>query len=150
MKTIRLLTLTFVAGLLTVGCNGGDGVNLTAALSGAEAVCEGETCGGGGTAIADIEINADRTEICWEITGFAETIEGGVTGMHIHSGARGDVGPAVLEFMSGNRACAAAGVAGGATVLQDIVEDPANFYVDVHSDRFPDGAARGQLESVSS
>jgi hypothetical protein len=65
-----------------------------------------------------------------------------VTACHIHSGAKGEVGAVVVEFFSGNQACTEDI---DESVLRDISEEPENFYVDVHTDRYPDGAARGQL-----
>jgi hypothetical protein len=137
------LILALVAGLLMVACNplSDEGVNLTADLVGEEAVCEGDTCGGDGTGIADVEISSDRHKICWDIRDLVECVDH-VTAFHIHSGAKGEVGPVVVEFSSGNQACTEDIVE---SVLRDISEDPQTFYVDVHSQRYPDGAARGQL-----
>jgi hypothetical protein len=48
----------------------------------------------------------------------------------------------VVEFSSGNQTCTEDIIE---SVLSDISEEPENFYLDVHSERYPDGAARGQL-----
>jgi hypothetical protein len=121
-----------------VACGDGDSVDLTATLRSGESAV--------GTSVADIEVSADRTRLCWEIRGLAGAQ--GVTGMHIHSGAAGDVGPVVMEFRSGNRGCHDVSSAGGISeaALRDITEAPASFYVDVHADGYPDGSIRGQLE----
>jgi hypothetical protein len=126
-----------------VACNpfSDEGFNLTADLSGEEAVCEGDTCGGDGTGIADVGVSSDRNKICWDIRDLIESVDD-VTALHIHSGAKGEVGPMVVEFSSGNQACTEVI---NESVLRDISDEPENFYVDVHSERYPDGAARGQL-----
>lgn len=133
----RLLVAAPIAVLTMAACAGPKGDDLTAALEG-EGVVEG--------GVADIEINPDRTELCWDIRGLVGTVND-VTAMHIHAGAVGDVGPVVVEFISGNRGCWVVSP-GGITeaALRSIAAEPANFYVDVHSDRHPDGAVRGQLE----
>ena len=144
MRSIRVLIAALMAGLLLVACNTRDGVNLSAALSGEEAVCEGNTCGGDATATAHIEINADGTELCYRYDpgSFVESGEE-VTAAHIHAGTKGDVGSVVVDFISGNEACTGNV---SESVLRDISEEPANFYVDIHTNPYPDGAARGQLE----
>jgi CHRD domain-containing protein len=127
-----LAVLALAAGLSMVACRD-DGIRLTAALR------------GDGTGTADIEISSDRSQICWDIQGLAGSVDD-VTAMHIHSGAEGDVRPVVVDFISGNEACTENV---SASVLRDIAEEPANFYVEVHSERHPDGATRGQLEAAS-
>lgn len=147
-KMVKLLALALMSGLLIVACNpfAEEGVNLTAALSGEAAICEGDTCGGDGTGIADIEINSDRTRICWDIRGLVGSVDD-VTAIHIHAGQKGAVGPVVVDFISGSQACTEASAGGiDESVLRDMAKKPANFYVDVHTERYPDGAVRGQLE----
>jgi hypothetical protein len=125
--------LALAAGLLMVACRD-DGIRLTAALSGV------------GTGTADIEISSDRSQICWDIQGLVGSVDGDATAMHIHSGAEGDRGPVVVDLISGNEACAEYVPA---STLREIVEEPANYYVEVHSEQHPDGAVRGQLEAAS-
>jgi hypothetical protein len=147
MRRIRVL-LVFVAVLVLAACNPGDdeGGDFDIELSGANEVCEGDTCGGDGTGSAEVEINSDENEVCYDIE--LEGVEN-VTMAHIHSGSADEAGPVVvnLEYAgddSGGDACVD-GVE--ESILEDISEDPANFYVNVHSERYPDGAVRGQLAS---
>jgi hypothetical protein len=132
MRLASLAVMALAAGLLMVACRD-DGIRLTAALSGNR------------TGTADIEISPDRSQICWDIQGLAGSVEE-AKATHIHSAAEGDVGPVVVDFISGNEACTEDVPA---SILREIAEEPANFYVDVHSERHPDGAARGQLEAAS-
>jgi hypothetical protein len=147
MKWIKLLLLVLVVGLLMVACNpfADEGVHLTADLSREEVVCERGPCGGEGTESANIKINSDRTRLCYryEIGDFVMSGEEG-TGAHIHSGAKGEVGPVVVDFISGNEACQEVSPFGlTQSVLRAITEEPANFYLDIHTERYPDGWVRG-------
>jgi len=72
---------------------------------------------------------------------------------HIHKGRRNENGPVVVNLAApddGNAGdCLTQGEPGkfedGQTV-QEILEHPRRFYVNVHNERFPGGAIRGQLE----
>lgn len=143
VKPIQLPVAAVMVSLLMVACNTAEGVNLTAALTGEKAVCEGDTCGGDVAANADIEISSDRSRLCYryETRSLVRSGDEG-TGAHIHSGEAGVVGPVVVDFVSGNEACVE-GVSD--SILRRISDTPANFYVDIHSKRYPDGVARGQL-----
>ncbi len=68
------------------------------------------------------------------------------TAAHIHRGAVGVEGPVVVTLTpptDGNSSGCVAGV-DNATVM-DLVQNPADFYVNVHTPDYPAGAARGQL-----
>jgi hypothetical protein len=86
-----------------------------------------------------------------------------VIAAHIHAGAEGEAGPIVVTlFTAGEeglttlsttrtqlRACTETfsppeGVS-VAELLEDIKENPENYYVNVHTTEFPAGAIRGQL-----
>jgi hypothetical protein len=146
MKRNMGLVCRLILIFVLIACNPGDdeGGDFSFKLSGAEEVCEGDTCGGPGTGEADVKINSDRNEVCYDIKleGVTE-----VTAAHIHSGEKGSAGPIVvnLEYAgddSGGEGCVD-GVDEG--VLEKISEQPAAYYVNVHSNRYPDGAVRGQL-----
>lgn len=145
IKWAKPVFMGLAAGVLMGACNpfsDGEAVALTAALRGKEAVCEGDTCGGDGRGSADVDISFDRTRVCWDIRDLVSSVDD-VTAFHIHSGAKGEVGPVVVEFSSGNQACTEDI---NESVLRDVAREPENFYMDVHSERYPDGAARGQLK----
>ena len=103
-----------------------------------------------GTGVASITIDvvdstAAGAEICWDLSYSGITQP---TLAHIHSGAAGTNGLIVIPFTpftnlgptSATGCTSASGV-----VAQQIVDDPANFYVNVHTADFPSGAIRGQL-----
>ena len=70
-----------------------------------------------------------------------------ITAAHIHRGAAGEAGPIVVGLFAGSatdgmlQGCVQAEPA----VLRAIQQDRSNYYVNVHNERFPDGAVRGQL-----
>lgn len=79
---------------------------------------------------------------------------------HIHVGNRGENGPVVAALAGpedGNAAdCLTEGEPNkfplhplpGSGIVQDILNYPEEYYVNVHNPEFPGGAIRGQLEAV--
>lgn len=68
---------------------------------------------------------------------------------HIHRGAAGVAGPPVVDF---NVNTLVNGTVSGVsqTLIDEILANPAGFYVNVHTAEFPAGAIRGQLVVSSS
>ncbi len=69
---------------------------------------------------------------------------------HIHRGVRGENGDPVVTLKNPRRGGKGAAsqcidVAGG--VADDIKSNPSGFYVNVHTEKFPSGAIRGQVFS---
>jgi CHRD domain len=131
-QSARLVLVALLASLAMAACGLGEdpGTTLTASLDGAT---------------ADIEIDADFSEVCWDVQGLAEWTQGDMR-MQIRSGVEGEVGPVVVEFLSGNIACTDMV---SSFALREISKSPGRFYVDVHSTHDPNEAVRGQLEEVS-
>jgi hypothetical protein len=68
---------------------------------------------------------------------------------HIHRGAASVAGPVVVplqppDSFGRSRSCTT-GV--DRALIKEILTEPYNFYVNVHTTDFPNGAMRGQLES---
>lgn len=75
---------------------------------------------------------------------------GNPTASHIHRGVAGLSGPVVLGFNPVFTGGFATGTVPVSAALQaDILSDPANYYVNVHTSDLPGGAIRGQLADVS-
>ncbi|MBN6056541.1 CHRD domain-containing protein, partial [Nonomuraea sp. RK-328] len=76
---------------------------------------------------------------------------GAPVGAHIHRAPKGRNGPVVVPFFAADKGLPAGvnGVAGSATtsaaVARRIWNNPKNWYVNLHTARFPGGAVRGQL-----
>jgi hypothetical protein len=102
---------------------------------GAEVPGPGDTDGSG---TAKLTFNHDKGEVCYDLT---TTKIQTVTAAHIHSGAAGQAGPPKVTLNPPTKGCASADKA----VIEDIMKNPANYYVNVHNSEFPNGALRGQL-----
>jgi hypothetical protein len=115
---------------------------LSATLAGAsEAPTPGDP---DGTGTASVNIDVSKTEVCYEVS--VQKIDQPVA-MHIHEGEAGKSGPIVVPFTTPTatdtttKGCANA----DATLIGRITANPKNFYVNVHTDTYPQGAVRGQL-----
>ena len=102
---------------------------------GAEAPGPGDT---DGTGTAKITMNHEKGEVCYTLT--TKKIQA-VTAAHIHSGAAGQSGPPKITFTPPTKGCTSVDKA----TMDEIMQNPANFYVNVHTADFPNGALRGQL-----
>ncbi len=68
---------------------------------------------------------------------------------HIHEGARGVAGGVVVPLTAPDANGTANGSAAvDAALLQRMMDNPAGFYVNVHTTDFPGGAVRGQLAAA--
>lgn len=103
-------------------------------------------------------IDGDPTTLCYvlEVVAIQEVPVGEGMAAHIHEGAMGENGPVVAALAGpedGNAGdCLTEGEEGkfptGETgIVQRILTNPADFYVNVHNPQFPDGAIRGQLSN---
>ena len=82
--------------------------------------------------------------VCYRL--HAESITLPATAAHIHRGGATASGPVVVPFTapaaSGNSdGC----VASTPALIDEIIGNPANFYVNVHTTEHPGGAMRAQL-----
>jgi CHRD domain len=97
---------------------------------------------------ASITLNQGKGEVCFSLTW--ESIDGTVVAAHIHEAPVGVAGPIVVPlFMdtsfsgTGSFNDCVAGVS--EDLIKDIRQNPAEYYVNIHSTVFPAGAIRGQL-----
>jgi hypothetical protein len=117
-----------------------DSKTYTAALSAAEETpAPGPS---GGTGAATITIDMAAKTLCYDVSWSKEV--GTPTAGHIHKAPKGLNGPVVVQFdlPAKPKAC----VPTDATVLNEIAGDPAGHYVNLHADKYPNGAVRGQLK----
>ncbi|MDI3331579.1 MAG: CHRD domain-containing protein [Micrococcus sp.] len=87
---------------------------------------------------AALWVNADREVVCFDIDLNGVSGESAAT-VHLHEAA----GAQLLAF-SGSSGCLPL----SASALAQIDENPNAFYIDVHTEQSPDGAARGFLTQV--
>ena len=141
------VTVGLVASLTLAGIVQAAEVTLTATLAG---VTEGDSPGDpDGSGTASIVIDVEAGTACWELT--AANIEP-VTQSHIHVGAEGVSGDVVVPldtdgFEGTSEGCIAP--MEDAAILQAILDDPAGYYVNLHTDDFQPGAIRGQLAAAA-
>jgi len=96
-----------------------------------------------GTGTAEISFADELTRVCWDLNDLEGL--GPITGAHIHRGPAGQDGPVVLPFTQategGWRGCST----DTAWVQKAFNEGLENYYVNVHTAEYPNGAIRGQL-----
>ena len=98
-----------------------------------------------GSGTATITVNPGQEEVCFELS--VAGIDTPV-GAHIHEGAAGTNGPVVvgLEPLPPTGDSSSSGcVSLERQEIIEILRDPSNYYVNVHTGEFPNGAIRGQL-----
>lgn len=148
MKRLAATGVAIALALSGAACNEGDdeGGSFSLELTGDAEVCDGDTCGGDGTGTAEVTINSDQNEVCYEIV--LEEVQD-VTAAHIHAAPEGEAGEVVIDLeYAGDDAGAEECVDGiDESVLEDVSEEPERHYLNVHSEEYPDGAVRAQLES---
>ena len=101
-----------------------------------------------GTGEAQLETKIAKSKICYLIE--YEDI-GTATSAHVHKGAKGEDGKVVIPLFEDEETESPAEdcvkVEKDRT-LKKLVKNPADFYVNLHNEEFPDGAIRGQLKIV--
>ncbi len=118
--------------------NGGQHVMAT--LSGAaEVPGPGDADGSG---MAHITLNHGKGQVCYEIS--AKDIQA-PTAAHVHAGAAGQAGAVKVTLKAAAKGMWKGCASTDKALIKEIMDNPANFYVNVHNAEFPDGALRGQL-----
>jgi len=130
-----------VAGLtLASGAASSQTTVLRASLAGSNEVPKA----GGGTGTARITLNPDTGRVCFSIKlqGVGTTAAG-----HIHKGASGKAGPVFIPLFAKPTKAPKGCVTGQKkSSINAILKKPGGYYVNVHTAKYPDGAARGQLK----
>ncbi len=98
-------------------------------------------------------ITAGTADFHFQLSGFPSSTT--VVGAHIHPGATGVNGPVIVNtgvvaatpvaFQDGVATFSVSGIPVPAATLQNLVNNPAAFYFNVHSPTNPGGFSRGQL-----
>ena len=113
---------------------------LTTALTGAAEVPGPGDADGTGT--VSITLNHGQGEVCYELT--VDKIAA-ANAAHIHAGAVDKAGPPIANLTPPTNGSSKGCVPLDKDKIKDIMQNPANYYVNVHNAEFPDGAVRGQL-----
>ncbi len=145
MSVIRMGALALAGGaLLAAGAVAAQGEDLafvgTSMFGNQEVGHEGAGDDASGDFSAELDMKAGRMCYMLEVDGLDD-----FAAAHIHKAKAGENGPPVvtLELIGddGEDVC----VAVDAELLKDIAKNRANYYVNVHTAAFPQGAIRGQL-----
>ena len=110
----------------------------SAAMTGAPELA-GDTDASG---MVELTVDPDRKRICYDfnVAGLATPLMA-----HIHRGTEQHVGPSVVTLFTGPGADLDGCLMWTEKWLAEIVSNPADFYVNLYTTEYPDGALRGQL-----
>ncbi|HJU91215.1 MAG TPA: CHRD domain-containing protein [Gemmatimonadaceae bacterium] len=139
-STMFVFTLALLLGSLST-VRAQETATLSATLSGKNVIPSAGDPDGAGT--ASVTIDPAKRQVCYEVN--VREIDPS-TMAHIHRGAVGASGPPVVS-LTAPKDGTAKGCVGelDAAVLNAIIANPANFYVNVHTSSYRAGAVRGQL-----
>jgi hypothetical protein len=101
----------------------------------------------GGSVTASITTDLKKSTLCYTIKSSGIK---SITGVHIHAGALGINGGVVVPLdpmVIGHKGFTCVKVA--AKLLAKISAHPSMFYFNAHTAKFPNGAVRGQLETMA-
>ena len=140
----KLVLSTFVMALALLACAhlaAAQGMGkMTAKLTGAAEVPDPGDPKGSGT--VQVTLDPDKGEVCYDLT-VADIQE--ATMAHIHEGAAGKAGPPKVTLDAPKTGSAKGCKSADAALIKAIMQNPADYYVNVHNAAFPKGAIRGQL-----
>lgn len=141
----RIFSVGFLCLALVVSTQGG--LSAHEAVRKAKLRGEKEVPGPGdpdGKGKARIEVNDEAEEICFEVN-FSDI--GQPNAAHIHKGKAGVAGDVVVTLWSESQGSPATGcVDVNANLAEKIQKHPKRYYVNLHTDEFPNGAIRGNLK----
>lgn len=133
------------AALVTGSSAAATTTELYASMSGSQEVPKKANPAASGK--AEIKISSAK-RLCYSIT--LKKLSGTPQAGHIHSGKKGKAGPVYVNlFAKPQTKKGKISGCGSATAAQRkaIKAKPANYYVNVHTKKYPDGEVRGQLSA---
>ncbi len=121
--------------------NQGDSQSFRTTLRGKNEVPGPGDSNGYGQAYGTIDPESDT--ICYQLlmTGIAPA-----TMAHIHEGSEPVAGPVVVNLTPPTSGDSRGCVSASGDLIDEILDDPENYYVDIHNAKFPGGAVRGRLD----
>ena len=135
---VALVVLLTVLSLLASTALAGATTTLHATLSGKKEVPKA----GNGKGTARLTLDAKKGRVCFR---FKLKHVGTVMAGHIHKGGKTTAGPITIPlFASATKQPKGCTSASKATI-RAIIKKPRAYYVNVHTVKYPAGAARGQL-----
>jgi len=98
-----------------------------------------------GSGLARIALYPDEGRICYVIE--VDDVALPVRAAHIHEAPPGQAGPVVVALEAPTKGRSRACQDVDPALVQDLFDNSADYYVNVHNAQFPGGAVRGQLGS---
>jgi hypothetical protein len=133
-------TAVAMAGTVVPAGAADGGRPLSAVLTGAaEAPGPGDPDGSG---TADLRVNPGLGQVCVELV-VRDIVA--ATASHIHKAPAGASGPVVVTLAPPSDGTSSGCYAVERALARDILQDPSQYYVNVHNSEYPAGALRGQL-----
>ena len=108
-------------------------------MGGAEVPGPGDPKGSGTVVVT---FDPDNGDVCYELS-VANLQE--ATAAHIHKGVKGEEGQVEVALEAPKTGTAKGCTKADVVVIEAIMQDPTDYYVNVHTAAFPKGAVRGQL-----
>jgi hypothetical protein len=144
MRRIVAMALPLTAAVLiavgsAVAAGGGTPKTTTVQMTGSQEVPKGSPTGSG---VFRFQLLPGSGQVCFNLTW---SKIGTPTAAHIHKGAKGKAGNIVIA-LSGTPPVKHSGCRKAPkSLITAIGKNPSAYYVNVHTNRYPGGAIRGQL-----
>jgi CHRD domain len=135
---VCVLALACLTPLAVAALPGGT-KTLTTSMAGSNEVPPGAPQGSGKAVIV---LSTKLGRVCWTFAALKGLDT--VTASHIHLAPKGKSGNIVVPFFAGalkTHGC----VKAPASTISAIEKNPSNYYVNIHTMKYPAGAIRGQL-----
>ena len=140
-KTTLLPVIMIVLAVLALASIAADGGRkFTTTLTGAAEVPGPGDPDGSGT--ATITLNHGQGQVCWELT---VSDIAPATAAHIHVAPAGVAGPVVVPLSPPTSGSSSGCASADRDLIKAIIQNPEQYYVNVHNAEYPAGALRGQL-----
>lgn len=104
-----------------------------------------------GQGTAHVTVNVGQGRVCWNLDGLANLDP--IIAAHIHNAPSTASGPIKISFFHFGEEIDLEGCTEGSTafpinraLLNDVIQHPENYYVNIHTTAFRPGAIRGQLD----
>jgi hypothetical protein len=100
---------------------------------------------GDGIGAAMVTVTPGTTDVCTTMT--VDNVDE-VIGAHIHEGRNGTAGPIAVTLMAPTEGSSEGCVETSGSIVDALATGTRSFYINVHTNDYPDGAVRAQLTTA--